>query len=270
MSGNRKEENRDDDIEIVFRNINVSIEGKHILKNVTGVARPGEVLGVLGPSDSGKSVLLATLAGHRLPYIGDVLVGGVPLEQARGEVAYVEKSDYLLPSLTLRETLEEPTSCMDFKEGLDLLKTLKHYAEKAGKVLVISLAASPSSFYTLCSRCLFLYKGHIAYYGNSREIRHFLSKIDLPPIDGYHPADYLLELLNHETMDDALPIQETIVQTTYQLRKEPGWKTETLLNKYPVTLYTNKNLNFKPYHQNGNSHDADDEENTITDNDGTH
>lgn len=38
-----------DSKEIVFRNLNISLKQKHVLKNISGVAKSKEVLGVYGP-----------------------------------------------------------------------------------------------------------------------------------------------------------------------------------------------------------------------------
>lgn len=38
-----------DSKEIVFRNLNISLKQKHVLKNISGVAKSKEVLGVFGP-----------------------------------------------------------------------------------------------------------------------------------------------------------------------------------------------------------------------------
>lgn len=35
--------------ELVFRNLNISLQQKHVLKNISGVARSKEILGVFGP-----------------------------------------------------------------------------------------------------------------------------------------------------------------------------------------------------------------------------
>lgn len=50
---------------------------------------------------------------------------------------------------------------MDFKDALDFLRLLRHYAEKYDKIVVTSLAAAPSAFYSVCHNHLFLYSGHV-------------------------------------------------------------------------------------------------------------
>ncbi|MDE8653186.1 ABC transporter ATP-binding protein [Novosphingobium sp. H3SJ31-1] len=51
-----------------------------VLKGLHFVIRPGEVIGIVGPSGGGKSTLSALLLRLRLPTAGQVLVGDVPLE----------------------------------------------------------------------------------------------------------------------------------------------------------------------------------------------
>lgn len=37
------------DAEFVFRNVNVSLNNNHIVRNVSGVVEKGEILGIFGP-----------------------------------------------------------------------------------------------------------------------------------------------------------------------------------------------------------------------------
>ncbi|KAK3119460.1 hypothetical protein QOZ80_9AG0670860 [Eleusine coracana subsp. coracana] len=83
-----------------------------ILSRVTGEARPGELLAVLGPSGSGKSTLLSILAGRLLPSSsssssgGTVLLNGHPTTRSsHRRTGFVAQDDVLHPYLTVRETL---------------------------------------------------------------------------------------------------------------------------------------------------------------------
>jgi len=84
-------------------------EERTILRGVTGEARPGEVLAVLGPSGSGKSTLLSILGGRLAGrHGGTVLAGGRPPScrgAARRRTGFVAQDDVLHPHLTVRETL---------------------------------------------------------------------------------------------------------------------------------------------------------------------
>ncbi|KAG4395178.1 hypothetical protein AAZX31_20G161800 [Glycine max] len=79
-----------------------------ILKGVTGIAQPGEILAVLGPSGSGKSTLLHALAGrlHGPGLTGTILANSSKLTKpVLRRTGFVTQDDILYPHLTVRETL---------------------------------------------------------------------------------------------------------------------------------------------------------------------
>lgn len=79
-----------------------------ILKGVTGIAHPGEILAVLGPSGSGKSTLLNALAGrlHGHGLTGTILANASKLTKpVLRRTGFVTQDDILYPHLTVRETL---------------------------------------------------------------------------------------------------------------------------------------------------------------------
>ncbi|XP_055390633.1 protein white, partial [Condylostylus longicornis] len=85
---------------------------KHLLKNVSGIAYPGELLAVLGSSGAGKTTLLNALAfrsasGVQLAPSAIRMLNGYAVDanvmQAR--CAYVQQDDLFIGSLTAREHL---------------------------------------------------------------------------------------------------------------------------------------------------------------------
>ncbi|VEN52172.1 unnamed protein product [Callosobruchus maculatus] len=83
---------------------------KHILKNVTGIAYPGELLAVLGTSGSGKTTLLNALTFRTTKDVavtGIRCVNGVPatLKSLASTSAYVQQNDLFIGTLTVKEHL---------------------------------------------------------------------------------------------------------------------------------------------------------------------
>ncbi|ESP04687.1 hypothetical protein LOTGIDRAFT_135690 [Lottia gigantea] len=93
-------------MEVVWRNVNVKKDNKLVLKNVSGVARPGHLLAVLGPMGSGKTTLLNALMGRNLYQTGEITLNGQPFnKQIKRKLSYVLKEEVFYPNVTLRETL---------------------------------------------------------------------------------------------------------------------------------------------------------------------
>ncbi|CAI9104067.1 OLC1v1002675C1 [Oldenlandia corymbosa var. corymbosa] len=81
---------------------------KSILRGLTGYARPGELLAIMGPSGSGKSTLLDALAGRldsKSKQSGEILIDGRTQRLAYGTSAYVTQDDILIWTLTTREAV---------------------------------------------------------------------------------------------------------------------------------------------------------------------
>ncbi|KAL0456682.1 UNVERIFIED_CONTAM: ABC transporter G family member 1 [Sesamum latifolium] len=82
---------------------------KTILSDISGVARDGEIMAVMGASGSGKSTLIDALANRMAKgsVKGSVKLNGEELESRFLKVisAYVMQDDLLFPMLTVEETL---------------------------------------------------------------------------------------------------------------------------------------------------------------------
>ncbi|KAF8084889.1 hypothetical protein N665_0694s0018 [Sinapis alba] len=87
----------------------VSPNTKTLLNNISGEARDGEIMAVLGASGSGKSTLIDALANRiaKGSLKGTVKLNGETLQSRTLKVisAYVMQDDLLFPMLTVEETL---------------------------------------------------------------------------------------------------------------------------------------------------------------------
>jgi ABC-type branched-subunit amino acid transport system ATPase component len=86
--------------------------GDPVIRNITLVADPGEVVSLVGANGSGKSTFLKSLVGVVRVTAGTVIVGETdltrkaPEEVARAGVGYVPQVDDVFAPLTVRENLE--------------------------------------------------------------------------------------------------------------------------------------------------------------------
>lgn len=80
-----------------------------VLKGITFEVFPGEIFVIIGPSGTGKSVLLKHIIGLEKPDKGEVLINGEPISDPeilnRYRIAMVFQSSALLNSLTVEENV---------------------------------------------------------------------------------------------------------------------------------------------------------------------
>jgi phospholipid/cholesterol/gamma-HCH transport system ATP-binding protein len=103
------ENNNNTGVSLVVRDLRKSFDGQEVLKGVNFEVRPGEIFVIMGPSGSGKSVLLKHLIGLEEPDSGEILVNnekiGSPEVAAKYRMALVFQSGALLNSLTVGENV---------------------------------------------------------------------------------------------------------------------------------------------------------------------
>lgn len=98
---------------IEFRNLSKSFGDLVVLKGVDLLVQEGETLALLGPSGTGKSVLIKHAIGLLEPDSGDVIVDGISIATAsaddlasvRRRLGYVFQNSALFDSLTVAENL---------------------------------------------------------------------------------------------------------------------------------------------------------------------
>jgi len=120
---------------LVWNDVCAHVGDHHILKDMCGEAKAGEVLAMLGPSGAGKTTLMNILAG-RTQTSGNLKVEGyfycgaeeVQPSEYRSSVAYVTQDDHLFPTSTPRE-------CVEFVSKLRLNCTSKEREEKVAGLI---------------------------------------------------------------------------------------------------------------------------------------
>ncbi|XP_014672480.1 PREDICTED: ABC transporter G family member 14-like, partial [Priapulus caudatus] len=94
-------------MELLFRDVTLSLSQQTILNGVSGFCRPGEMLAIMGPTGSGKTSLLNVLAG-RISQIerGSIFLDGHVLNKTlKRKIVYILQQDIFFTNLTLRQTL---------------------------------------------------------------------------------------------------------------------------------------------------------------------
>jgi putative tryptophan/tyrosine transport system ATP-binding protein len=64
---------------IKFENVSVTIDGKHILKNITCTIHSGDFIVIVGPNGAGKSTFFDIISGKRIPTEGKILLDGTDI-----------------------------------------------------------------------------------------------------------------------------------------------------------------------------------------------
>jgi len=101
--------NPDSGVSLQVRGLRKSFSGQEVLGGVDFEVKSGEVFVIMGPSGSGKSVLLKHLIGLETPDAGEIFINGESIQTpeiaAKYRMALVFQSGALLNSLTVGENV---------------------------------------------------------------------------------------------------------------------------------------------------------------------
>jgi phospholipid/cholesterol/gamma-HCH transport system ATP-binding protein len=101
--------NNSSGVSLQVRGLRKSFDGQEVLKGVDFEVQSGEIFVIMGPSGSGKSVLLKHIVGLEAPDAGEIIINGESVQSselvAKYRMALVFQSGALLNSLTVGENV---------------------------------------------------------------------------------------------------------------------------------------------------------------------
>ncbi|CAJ1898805.1 unnamed protein product [Sphenostylis stenocarpa] len=108
----------------------------NILRNVSGIIKPGRMTLLLGPPSSGKTTFLLALANKldpKLKFSGKVTYNGHGMNEfvPQRTAAYVNQNDYHIAELTVRETLAFSARVQGIGTHYELLEELSRREKEA-------------------------------------------------------------------------------------------------------------------------------------------
>src|SRR5690625_2280493 len=90
---------------LTVENVSRIFSGKTVVKNISFTANPGEIIGILGTSGSGKSTILRAISGLDQEYSGDISIHGKKSQGVHDETGFIFQEPRLLPWLTVIENI---------------------------------------------------------------------------------------------------------------------------------------------------------------------
>ncbi|KAJ0035986.1 hypothetical protein Pint_24206 [Pistacia integerrima] len=110
-----------------------------ILKDISGIIKPGRMTLLLGPPGCGKTTLLLALSGklsHSLQVSGEVSYNGYRLEEfvPQKTSAYISQHDLHIPELTVREAIDFSARCQGTGHRAEIMMEVSKREKEAGIV----------------------------------------------------------------------------------------------------------------------------------------
>lgn len=123
-------------VSVQVRNLRKSLGGQPVLKGLTFEVNRGEIFVIMGPSGSGKSVLLKHIIGLETPDEGEILIEGESIASPdvmdKYRMAIVFQSGALLNSLTVGENVGLYLSEHRLKPQAEIRKIVTEKLEQVG------------------------------------------------------------------------------------------------------------------------------------------
>jgi len=145
-----------------------------------------------------KDFVNQILANVGLTDRADVIVGG---GKAKGLSGGQKRRLAIAIGLVKRPLvlfLDEPTTGLDSAAARVIMQHLTELAHKHNLIVILTIHQPNVKVFLQMDHVIMLSQGRAAYSGNPKDIVQYLSDIKFPNPDMTNPADYFLELTNHE------------------------------------------------------------------------
>ena len=123
-------------VRVQVRGLRKTFHGQEVLKGLDLDVEPGEIFVIMGPSGSGKSVLLIHIIGLEEPDAGEILIEGEPIlspeVMEKFRLAMVFQSSALLSSLTVGENVGLYLAEHRLKPSREILRIVAEKLEVVG------------------------------------------------------------------------------------------------------------------------------------------
>lgn len=93
--------------------------------------------------------------------------------------------------------LDEPTTGLDSSSSTQCIRLLKKLAQE-GKTIICTIHTPSALLFEMFDHLYVLAEGVCIYKGTSRNVVPFLKELDLVCPETFNPADFLLEIANHD------------------------------------------------------------------------
>lgn len=93
---------------IEVNHVNKSFGDKRVLNDISVLFEAGEIVGLIGPSGTGKTTLIQCMLGMEEVNSGEVVINGttIPDRKILGDIGYMAQNDALYEDLTGKENLK--------------------------------------------------------------------------------------------------------------------------------------------------------------------
>lgn len=140
--------------------------------------------------------------------------------------------------------LDEPTTGLDSNSALNIVSSLKKYAEENNKIVIVTVHQPGEGLFNLFGDLIFLTKGGLFYMGPVNKIKDFLIQNNIEISDRVSIAEFLFLLHSGESNDfiDAYRYQQVIDDIVYRNAATNSGTVEVSVCNNNKVFYNTLNL----------------------------